>query len=239
MPWQAQSFSNFSSHIFVSKGASKNFSDMFQAVMHSSLATLALQAQVSDLKLQITTLTAENHRLYAENDRLEDKCLQQELELLKVSASSSNGNYKLTPTRHLNAAAGPSRTAHDATQAQDHRQYTDTRPRSSQFTSAPFQVPMGSDGIAEAYRLQQLYDEEDKRLRAEQEALAAWMQHTFNCGICMDEHPEDYVARIDKCGHQFCRECILGHISSTLGEHRFPVLCPICTAEKGVREPGG
>jgi hypothetical protein len=55
----------------------------------------------------------------------------------------------------------------------------------------------------------------------------------FECGICMEEMPDDSIARPDPCGHAFCRECLRGHVTARLDEHRFPILCPTCTAGKG------
>jgi len=43
----------------------------------------------------------------------------------------------------------------------------------------------------------------------------------------------DSIARIDSCGHTFCRECLRGHVSARIDEHRFPVICPTCIANKG------
>jgi hypothetical protein len=55
----------------------------------------------------------------------------------------------------------------------------------------------------------------------------------FECGICMEEMPDDSIARPDPCGHTFCRECLRQHVTTRLDEHRFPILCPTCTAGKG------
>jgi len=49
----------------------------------------------------------------------------------------------------------------------------------------------------------------------------------------MEKMPEDSVARPDPCRHPFCRECMREYVSSRLEEHRFPILCPTCTAGKG------
>jgi hypothetical protein len=63
----------------------------------------------------------------------------------------------------------------------------------------------------------------------------------FECCICMDEMPEDSIARIDSCGHTFCRDCLRGHVKARLEERKFPILCPTCTADdgKGKRKAGG
>jgi len=82
-------------------------------------------------------------------------------------------------------------------------------------------------------RLQREYDDEDRALSVQRTALARAAQRLFQCGICMEEMPEDSIARPDSCGHPFCRECLRGHVASRLDEHRFPILCPTCTANKG------
>ena len=76
--------------------------------------------------------------------------------------------------------------------------------------------PAQDDDLSYAKRLQSEFDNE-----------------VFECGICMEEMPEDFVARTDPCGHAFCRECVRGYVSTRLEERRFPVLCPTCTAGKG------
>jgi hypothetical protein len=55
----------------------------------------------------------------------------------------------------------------------------------------------------------------------------------FNCGMCMGTLPEESIARIEPCGHSFCRECARGLIVAQIESRRFPVLCPTCTAGPG------
>ncbi|KAI9437328.1 hypothetical protein H4582DRAFT_1959355 [Lactarius indigo] len=78
------------------------------------------------------------------------------------------------------------------------------------------------DDLAYAMRLQNEFDDEDRALSAERIKLSQTAQQVFECGICMEEMPEDSVARLDPCEH-----CLLS------GEHRFPILCPTCAAGKG------
>ncbi len=88
----------------------------------------------------------------------------------------------------------------------------------------------------EAARPQDKLDEEDCAIRSQCDKLAKFAQRLFMCGICFEEMPNDSIARPDPCGHTFCRECLRGHVISRLDEHRFPILCPTCTASKGKRK---
>ena len=83
--------------------------------------------------------------------------------------------------------------------------------------------------------LQRQFDEEDHLLVAERAELlaAAEQQRVFDCGVCLDTLPEESIARLDPCGHTFCRECIRGFIVLQIESRRFPVLCPTCTADIG------
>jgi hypothetical protein len=87
--------------------------------------------------------------------------------------------------------------------------------------------------IIEAMRLQDEFDKEDRAISAQHTETAKSAQRWFECGICMEEMPYDSITRPDPCGHAFCRECLRGHITARIDEHRFPILCPTCTAGKG------
>ena len=89
------------------------------------------------------------------------------------------------------------------------------------------------ESLMYAMRLQYEFDNEDRELSAQRADLAKFTQRLFECGICLEEMPDDSVARPDSCGHTFCRECLRGHVAARINEHRFPVLCPSCTANKG------
>jgi hypothetical protein len=94
------------------------------------------------------------------------------------------------------------------------------------------------DDIVILQELQQHFDDEDSRLRTEREALTITQPLTFTCAVCTDELPEDFVARVPGCGHGFCRECLRTYAVSKLEEHRFPILCPSCSADDTGKEPG-
>ena len=88
--------------------------------------------------------------------------------------------------------------------------------------------------------LQSRFDEEDRMLAAERAQLAAAAQLVFDCGVCMNMVPEESIARIDSCGHSFCRDCIRSLVVSHIESRRFPVLCPTCKMERttGAQETG-
>jgi hypothetical protein len=73
----------------------------------------------------------------------------------------------------------------------------------------------------------------DRALSTPLAELAKSAQRLFVCGICLEEMPDDWIARPDHCGHTFCRECLRGHVAVRINERRFPVLCPSCTANQG------
>jgi hypothetical protein len=54
------------------------------------------------------------------------------------------------------------------------------------------------------------------------------IQTLFECGVCMETLPEDYVTLLDPCGHKFCRVCIRNYVCSKLTDRCFPILCPVC-----------
>ncbi|KAI9572593.1 hypothetical protein HD554DRAFT_2061352 [Boletus coccyginus] len=90
-----------------------------------------------------------------------------------------------------------------------------------------------------ARKLQNEFDSEDRRLRQEQAELARYIQVTFQCSICLDELPEDYVAKVDNCVHTMCRSCLREYVSSKIQEHRYPIFCPMCTiATERKAKPG-
>jgi hypothetical protein len=90
-----------------------------------------------------------------------------------------------------------------------------------------------------AARQQREYEAEDAALRREREELERSQQLLFDCMICMEQLPEDFIARVEKCQHAICRDCVRGHIMSWIMEHRYPVFCPICMAGKVQCEPAG
>jgi Ring finger domain len=202
LQWQAQLLGNFSGHTFVSKGADIFPAHMIPTITESSLAILALRAEVSDLKLQNSVLTSENKRL-VEEKRIEDEYRDARIQIpYSLSKYHGSNGYlsRSVSARVGNATAGPSPESN----VQKRRK------------------PGGKDR---------------NRFEAKDERAKTIRRH-FECRICMEEHIEDSVARIDSCGHSFCRECVRDYVGFKLDENRFPILCPICMTGQGKGEPG-
>lgn len=94
-----------------------------------------------------------------------------------------------------------------------------------------------SNDHAIAHLIQQSYDEEDRRLALEIQEL--YYLPTFECKVCLDEHSEEDVAEVDGCWHRMCRDCMRGHVTSQLEARVYPIMCPICTADKDLDCPSG
>ncbi|KAG6331895.1 hypothetical protein ID866_7191 [Astraeus odoratus] len=130
--------------------------------------------------------------------------------------------------RHPNAVAGPSRISLNGHAPE----YHDAR---SIFADNPHPLParkqrtyefdvlekakltfLEEDRAAEqemqneniAFQLQKKFDAENAALRRQRTILSSFVQHTFKCGICLEELPEDDASRVDGC--QFLGNRVIG-----------------------------
>ncbi|EGO18967.1 hypothetical protein SERLADRAFT_443513 [Serpula lacrymans var. lacrymans S7.9] len=254
--WQAQLLANCSGHIFVAgpglTGPTGNAEYAMQVVLESSLAILALRAEVADLRFQNSTLTSENQRLEVELEQIEER--REERQRLRQSARGHH--HAETPRttqpyspRDRNAAAGPSREHSDSYHRSPHSS-ANPNTRSDEKLAEQVQIDMiyGSDSTnfkfsdATAVQMQQRFDEEDKLLRIQREEFASQIQSAsarqFLCSICLEEYSEENIVRLEFCDHALCRTCTKDYVSSKLEEHRFPILCPMCMADDHKGNPG-
>jgi len=93
--------------------------------------------------------------------------------------------------------------------------------------------------LAVAVELQRKYEEEDEQLVDQREMLQRMEPDLFECLICFDKYPQDSVARVGGCEHQFRRGCLRGHARTKISERRFPISCPSCVADKNRVDHGG
>lgn len=106
-------------------------------------------------------------------------------------------------------------------------------PRHPPVHPTPHSAPEDVENVLHGMRLLREFDEEARALSALRGEFSASAKQLLECSICMDKMPADSFARIDTCGHTFCRECLCGHVTARLEEHRFPIPCPTCTADRG------
>jgi len=57
--------------------------------------------------------------------------------------------------------------------------------------------------------------------------------YTGDCLICTEPLTREETVSVEGCGHTTCKDCLRQHITSRLGERVWPILCPICVAERG------
>lgn len=138
--------------------------------------------------------------------------------------------------RAQSATDGPSRLAlllHGSQSPQDHR--TPSSPSALSDGDLIMNREAGSSGTAVILELNSL--QQPFEYRSPDRAAVSLTSHNFSCAICMDERPVDDRVELD-CNHPICRKCTRSHVCAKIGEHRFPVLCPVCMTEPNDR-PGG
>ncbi|KAF7370313.1 RING-type domain-containing protein [Mycena sanguinolenta] len=94
------------------------------------------------------------------------------------------------------------------------------------------------DSALKAQAMQYEFEQEDAQLVRQQVALQKQAQLLFDCGVCLDKWPEDYVCRIQDCTHAFCRDCMKGYVVSKLQDKLYPIFCPMCVTDQARVEPG-
>lgn len=270
LQWQTQLLANFSGLLFVAKTIrfDQDPVEAERAMIESSLAILALQAEVTDLKSQNAALQRdlrdaehrlEEERLNSHRSSTSPKSSRQYQYSEPVwtpvptrkkqrkkkgnNSSSSPADYRPYPPAPLVYVSGELQRddwPSLPSRKPDEPAGSYLTPRSSPSTPSrtPTPPPTLDDDAVILKELQREFDDEDFRLRAEREALADIQQLTFTCAVCTDEFPEDFIARIPGCGHGFCRECLRTYAASKLEEHRFPILCPSCLVDNTGKEPG-
>jgi hypothetical protein len=255
LQWQAQLLSNYSGNVFVPHGVETSTPTLWQAVLESSLAQLSMQAEIAELRSQNEFLKSEQQRLEGEmkeaeaRSREQETLIRQQQKQQQQQFRSFSGSQKcfdsFAPPRQFSSLTrqSPTPSSSKASTSTPNRFGSDSRSAGSSSSRAlghldePPTPPSDRDySILEAMRLQNEFDQEDRALSTQRTQLAKSAQRLFECGICMEEMPDDSIARPDPCRHAFCRECLRGHVTARLDEHRYPILCPTCTAGKGKGE---
>ena len=253
MQWQTQMLANYSAHIFVPGDLNSTSEALTQALITSSLKILALQAEIADLRSRNSALVSKQRQLDVEAEIKESTTRKREWPWsgLPFSLLSVNKRYcsESSAESWLAISAGSSPIAEPSPRRQHFSSgpstYQPSHPSTSysidlsQRFSLATAIDFG-DITSPDYPFDRQQHIGDRILRPKGPRAASVPppQRLFTCGVCFDEQPEDFITRIETCDHQFCRDCIQGHVKSKLQERRFPVMCPSCmTSQSGA--PGG
>ena len=216
LQWGEQLRTNCSGYFFVAKSWRRYTG---KSVLKSSLTVLALRSAIKELQQQNDALSFRNGK-HDEVATLEDASNQETLKATRATAVLSRQEHTQGRRDYyqLNAVAGPSQLPlHDRVP-----QYN-----GAQGVNPPPLPPR---------KLRNAFDAKDAVPRYQE---ASHLRKRFDCGICLEKCPEDDAARVDGCGHTMCRSCMKGFITAKIAEHRFPILCPICTVDNGGRPATG
>jgi hypothetical protein len=260
MQWQAQLLAQYSAHILRIR---RQHSDIMELIYKSNVAILEGKAREASLELEKSAAEAEQKRLEAEIVQLREARERglRALSNLRLShIDLPKGSASFEPPRTI--AGGVAKTSAPSTSSQSPVTYssaakgkgkmkvpgTDTsldvsgRHRNELYsnsggTSLDDSRTLDYD-IAE--QLQREFDFEGDQMRSEAAELARTAQVAFHCALCLESHAQDFATIIDVCGHTFCRESIRGYIVTKIEEHRYPVLCPVCSVDRSrTSDPGG
>ncbi|KAI5983090.1 hypothetical protein EDD15DRAFT_1913835 [Pisolithus albus] len=227
LTWQARLLSNCTSYIFVPRSPSDDIDGALEeCILYSSLSLLAMQAEHADLQRQKQALVKRSQDLETKVEDLR-RGLQEE--------KKNNVSRHIEPCPALRSVNRYSWLSdHDK-----HRPSSAQQQDSEDSDSDDFAIPPDDDpNLKLVHELQRAFDDENLELTAQRDALLKTAQRHYHCGICLDDFPEDDVVHIDTCKHKICRDCARGHVSAKINERRFPVFCPVCTADSRNRNPG-
>ncbi|KAG9018935.1 hypothetical protein FRB90_008128 [Tulasnella sp. 427] len=262
LDWQTELLSQFSADILVASESEQAMTlreaelELFQA----SIRTLELKAELNGLRTEMEELREKYHLERGERRRVEEElaAVREELKAKEVAVqteletgsstipSSLKGKGKAIETDDeieyddAHSVLSNGFEIHESKQSEPTIHWSEpsvtipAREQSAPSSAATtLQTSTFNADLAMALNLQLQLDEEERLLQAQFAQLLAESQTTFDCGICMETYPQDMVAVVPGCGHDFCRECLTAHVRTTLGEMRFPVLCPICATKQG------
>ncbi|KAG6334038.1 hypothetical protein ID866_5055 [Astraeus odoratus] len=235
--WQARLLSKCITYGFVPRASDDTSRKWEDAIVYPSLVLLKLQAEHGELQRENNALLKNHeslerrvselqHVLQAEKEKAARKPLEQRPNMPTAS------HLPRSPARRMDFPSTP--TIEQRPNVPTASRSPRSLMRETGVEIDPMSIPEDIDpNLAYALRLQREFDREDRELIAERNTLKKSAQRQYHCDICLEDFPEDDLIRIDSCGHEICRDCARGHVCSKIEQHRFPVLCPVCTAQQG------
>nr|VWO95185.1 Protein SEY1 (EC [Ganoderma boninense] len=243
--WQAQLLAHCSGDIFIARRHGFTSSQWAELALDASLELLRLQSHVRSLENDNENLSSDKQRLRVEVEDLEDQLLEldDEFEQLKAryeqlsksyqhntSSPSSSTARRLVPRSPLGTPSATIGTSARNTPSSRHPAAQDKQKHQSD---------LGTESTAAlAIEMQLAFDEENRRLERERKHLKDIQPEFFDCNICFERHQDDFLARVVPCGHSYCRPCLRAYAVSKIMDHRFPIICPSCVADRDRPEHG-
>ncbi|KAI0353495.1 hypothetical protein OH77DRAFT_1427184 [Trametes cingulata] len=260
--WQTQLLAHCSGDVFVASDAPVNGAEWAETALEASLHALKLQAQVRSLELKAEGLEDEKKRLKEEVIGLEHDLLKMDDLFRRERAKADERRRRAQQVSGASHRPPPNSWVHSPWTQQagvgqstsSGRQAWSTIP--SRFTGwfAGSSSAGGEEGASRggrsdapdptesdrqiALEMQQAFDKENKELTEQLDDLRAVQPKFFECGICFEQYQEDHLALVQPCKHVYCRTCLGSFAVSKIEEHRYPILCPQCTADKTCQVPG-
>ncbi len=216
LQWQAQLLAHYSAHMFVAKDLPTSSSEFLDTLVTASLEVLALKAEITELKSRNRMLESDAKHLTAENAQLEARIEDLEEDNrrhirratlsgptpgVKSSLSSTAPRQNHGPSNSITQSVAPSSKGtliFRTTELEEDDELFATR------IQLEWQEQV-DDGAKLAFQRKKEYEEEDQLLRSQFESLKQTVPASFKCGICLEEETGFMIARIDPCGHGFCR----------------------------------
>ncbi|KAI0663237.1 hypothetical protein C8Q70DRAFT_501362 [Cubamyces menziesii] len=264
LQWQAQLLTQCSGDIFVASDAVLNDKGWAEVALDASLQVISLRAQVRERESQTQELTNEKQRMQAEITSLERDLLRIDNLLQRERAKMGRYEQQLATLRDASKPASQ-REAQATPHSRQVAGYNwrplsiwdswrptgrtnEAFPTLGQHTPPPPPPPPKSEPKPDreptpdvdmvALELQLAFNEENEQLEAQMRELQRIQPKFFDCKICFEQHQEDNVAIVHPCEHAYCRACLLSYAASKIEEHRYPILCPMCTADPQGNAPG-
>lgn len=218
---QAMLLETCAAHVFVPRTAAYDPRIAEDSLIVASLTLLTLKAELEQVTRASGVLKNEKQQLERTIAELTARLEEEQAKSKHVQPFKPS---RARTTRGTSVIRGPqlSRSTHSTREYQDLFDSEDEMDPNMEF----------------ALQLQATFDSENDMLLKQKHELMRTAQRQYHCGICLDDFPEDDAVRIDTCRHEICRDCVRGHVCTKIEEHRFPVLCPVCTADNKNQRPG-
>ena len=255
LQWQAELLGAFSSSIFVAKALPQSEEEWVAHTVDTSIEMLRLRTECLEMKARVEELTRTNQHLQA--------TLQETEANLEVAISAAQQPDAPDETSQR-ATADPLPQRDDVSSLAWLQwltwlpwlawlqQWLKGKDTASDVQDNTLPIHVQDDTLPIHVQDDTLWiqqQDDTPPIHAQNDTLPIHVQDdilpsepppiTFDCGICMETLIEDFVSIVASCDHTFCRDCILGHVSAELDALRYPILCPVCKADRDCLHPAG